>query len=315
MPAPPGLSIGNDLPSSPRLSPEELSPRQLTPRFCQSEELGLKSPAADIQNRHASEQPWTGVRSVLPPPRGPPEPIWQYEHITARFFIGFLDLLRFLNWFTELFKVLFNRDGAGNMYGWACFTLLTSSYLVIQRFYDQVYVLFRALKVGKESRRYFNICTDRPGLSCFCLPVTIAFAPVTTMAFTLYESKARHFHKSAAATSDMTVFTKRPLGTILLGLPLYSIVSHCMMGKELVHHPIQIHVRTMQNLFQTTLEDLPCIIIDPLIIFNAGAVEDVFWFWVSFVYSILHTMVICSTTAAEVHHHEHHVTMIGSASV
>merc|ERR1712039_944173 len=104
---------------------------------------------------------------------------------------------------------------------------------------------------------------------------------------------------------DLEDFKQRPVSTLMLGLPLASINFICTTTDvTLVLHPLMVHIRAWQNMVQTALEDCVDFAIDLLVILNAPDGEDVSFFWLSFVFSILHVLAVCHLTTKEVTYHE-----------
>lgn len=133
------------------------------------------------------------------------------------------------------------------------------------------------------------------------LPVTIFFWPWTMLSFALWRTKLA----KAGQEEDLDVFVRRPVSTVMLGLPLASINYICMTRDvSLVLHPLMVHLRAWQNMVQTALEDCVDFAIDLIVILSAPAGEDVSFFWLSFVFSILHLLAVCHATTKEVTHHE-----------
>merc|ERR1712232_288097 len=157
---------------------------------------------------------------------------------------------------------------------------------------------------------WWSLLTARPFCACLYLPFTVVFLPLISVVFALYKKKVEHFNEEAQVKAPMEIFMRRPLSTIILGMPIYSIVGMCCTEDVLVLHPLQVHIRTMQMLFQTLFDDLPCIIIDILIILNpmrnkeTREFEDTTWFIVSFIYSCAFLLIVCATMTREIHYHE-----------
>jgi len=201
--------------------------------------------------------------------------------------VAMVELLKLLNWFTELLKVLVDQDAARgcNMYGWAVATLCLSSFLILQRLFDQVMLLTISTNIFKESRLLLGIIS---------LPLTLAFLPFTYLSFNLYSVA------SDPLPSELTFFAQRNISMLLLGLPISNVVSTFLGDKQLVLHPMQVHLRAMQSVYQSVLEDIFCIVTDMLVITNAPADEGVSMFWLSFFFSVFNLLISCFLTVKEV---------------
>jgi len=196
-----------------------------------------------------------------------------------------------LDWFTEVLKVVCNKPGAGDNYGWACLTLVLASYLLAQKIYDQLYLLMKASKTPSMTM-----------MNMLCLPVTMFFWPWTAISWRLYRAK----HPEGVDEADnLQIFAQRPVSTLMLGLPLASINFICIAGKnDIVMHPLMVHTRAWQNMAQTAIEDCVDFAIDLMVILSHPAGEDVSFFWLSFVFSIVHLLAVATLTTKEVKHHE-----------
>lgn len=241
---------------------------------------------------------------------------WEPKHTFGRIGVTLMLIMKLLDLVTEILKVAVNGDAADDMFGWACLNIAMAGFLMFQRIYDHCYLLFKSLSASKGK---FNIVSNRPLCSCMCLPFTIIHLPFTIFANTMYKLKTTQWHTEALQTTDLTIFTQRPLSTVILSLPLYGIVGHCIMDEELLLHPMMVHMRTIHNLFQTLLEDIPSLVIDGLIIAAARdrglKDDDIAFFWISFCYSALHTIIIIALTAKEIiDHEEHHSHPVDSKS-
>lgn len=207
--------------------------------------------------------------------------------------VGILDFLKLLDFFTDLLKISLNRSAAGDMWNLAVMTFVMASVVVVMKAYDQVCLLMRAARWGSNTR-----CC----LGCITLPM-LPLLPINWMSVAMYSKKKR------AEDGHLTVFARRPMGTLLMGLPGYSILSAWMSDKHLVLHPMQAHLRAIQSVWQTALQDVPDIVIDIIIIIEAPENENVRYFWISFFYSIFLTLVLLVTTVTEIHHIERSSSM------
>merc|ERR1712050_128891 len=124
----------------------------------------------------------------------------------------------------------------------------------------------------------------------------------TVISWSIWRTKSAHHPPGA---DDLAVFARRPLSTLLLGLPLASINFICIARDEiLILHPLMVHFRAWQNIAQTALEDCFDFAIDLLVILSAPVGEDVSFFWLSFIFSVLHLLAVCTLTTKEVTHYE-----------
>jgi len=212
------------------------------------------------------------------------------RHHSPRF-LAFLELLKLLDWFTELLKVVCNQPAAGDYFGWSCATLAVATACLLQKQFDQAYVMLKAAGLPGNT-----MCL----LGCVFLPVTTAFLPWTLLSFKFYRMKARHFHEDLQRAADTTVFSKRPLSTLLLGLPVASVYSLCVADRMLVLHPVQVHLRATQTLVQTLLEDVFSLVVDFQVILHAPESEDVTFYWLSFGYSIFCLLVAAYVTMKDI---------------
>mmetsp|Transcript_11121 Transcript_11121/g.27821 ORF Transcript_11121/g.27821 Transcript_11121/m.27821 type:complete len:248 (-) Transcript_11121:41-784(-) len=206
-------------------------------------------------------------------------------------FLAFMELLKLLDWFTELLKVVCNQPAAGDYFGLACATLAVATVCLLQKQFDQAYVMLKAADLPGNT-----LCL----LGCVFLPVTVAFLPWTLVSFKFYRMKAKHYHEDLQRAADTTVFSKRPLSTVLLGLPVASVYSLLIADARLVYHPVQVHLRATQTLVQTLLEDVFSLVVDFLVILHAPEGEDISFYWLSFCYSIFCLLVVAYVTLRDI---------------
>eukprot|EP00927_Polykrikos_kofoidii_P050335 TRINITY_DN44248_c0_g1_i1.p1 TRINITY_DN44248_c0_g1~~TRINITY_DN44248_c0_g1_i1.p1 ORF type:complete len:256 (+),score=29.09 TRINITY_DN44248_c0_g1_i1:117-884(+) len=201
-----------------------------------------------------------------------------------RWAIASLETLKLIDWFTDALKISFHTSSAGDRYDLAVFTFVMASVILAQRGYEQVCLLMRAAKWGSSSR-----CI----LGCVAFPL-LPLLPISWISFGLYNKKRRQ------EEGHLTVFTRRPLATLLLGLPGYGILSSLISDKNLVLHPMQAHLRAVQGVWQTLLQDLPDIIIDSIIIAYAPTGANLTFFYISLLYSCVLFLILLVTTVTEI---------------
>lgn len=233
-----------------------------------------------------------------------PTPIPGPRPLTPRF-LAFIELLKLLDWFTEVLKVVCNKPAAGEYFGWACATLAVATFCLVQKQFDQVYVMLKAACLPGNS-----LCL----LACVFFPVTIAFLPWTLLSFRFYRTKAQHYHEDLQRAADTTVFTRRALSTLLLGLPIANVYSLCMADTRLIYHPVQVHLRATQALVQTLAEDVFSLVVDFLVILHAPEGEDISFYWLSFFYSIVCLLVIAWVSMKDIKEHERYAREVEQQS-
>lgn len=216
-----------------------------------------------------------------------------HQSTSPQILVASLELLKFVNWFTELFKVTANRTGAQDYYGWAWFNLVMATLLLLQRAFDQVVLVARSQNWSQNSKCY---------LTCLTWPVSMWLVPLGTLTV-----------KSRRQTpEDLVIFAKRPITTILLGLPFGGVMAHCVADPVVVMHPVMVFMRALHSLYQVILQDVPDFIIDLLVIVNCPEGQDVSWFVISFIFSVINLLSVCFTTVREINEHDskkhaHHV--------
>jgi hypothetical protein len=200
-----------------------------------------------------------------------------------------------------------------DMYGWACFTLIMSSFLVAQRFFDQAYILARGshARNNEKGGEWSGCCYSYP-LTCILLfPFTIVFLPISAFSGMLYSARTRHLKAEVKKTAlNEAIIGKRPLSTMMLGTPLYSMAAFAVVDQEIISHPLEAHFRNVQLFLQGVLEDLSCIIIDIIIFLRADEMSSAYLYGVSFAYSLFMLFISCCIVVTEVNAHEHAMTPI-----
>eukprot|EP00929_Paragymnodinium_shiwhaense_P109247 TRINITY_DN7562_c0_g1_i1.p1 TRINITY_DN7562_c0_g1~~TRINITY_DN7562_c0_g1_i1.p1 ORF type:complete len:377 (-),score=78.74 TRINITY_DN7562_c0_g1_i1:173-1153(-) len=238
-----------------------------------------------------------------------PMPTWKPRYALSRYSIAFMQLLGALDVVTDILKVVKNGDAAADagMEGWARATVGVGVFLIFFKLYSHIYVMLLA-KSADEKGDGFNMCLNRPGCACGCLPFTVVMLPFASLLHRVYRGKSDHFHDPAAEHASLDIFVRRPLSTVILGIPVYSVFGSLIFGDELLMHPAIVHNRTMLTVMQNVLEDIPSIVIDALVVLAAKPGVDVRFFWISFGYSIFNLLVHGFVAAAEVIQHERNVT-------
>eukprot|EP00929_Paragymnodinium_shiwhaense_P115298 TRINITY_DN84052_c0_g1_i1.p1 TRINITY_DN84052_c0_g1~~TRINITY_DN84052_c0_g1_i1.p1 ORF type:complete len:239 (-),score=35.92 TRINITY_DN84052_c0_g1_i1:210-926(-) len=199
--------------------------------------------------------------------------------------VGLMELLKLLDWFSDLLKVVCNEPAGRPYWTWVVFTLVMGSACVVQRMFDQLALIIRATDWGLGPKLT---------LACFTFPITVAMLP--------FHYVAASFYTEDLAEDHVQIFAQRPLSTFFLGMPFYSILSAFYSG-PLAMHPVQAHFRAMQGMYQTALQDLPNIVVDTLVIednYLKGNPEDVTFFIVSLSISLLLTFVTMIVSVIEV---------------
>lgn len=186
-----------------------------------------------------------------------------------------LEVLKLLDWYTEMWKVYYNKSAAkeAELYGWLVILVLVSTALLGQRLFDQLWLLH----VASGSKNY-------PG-RCFILIIFFPVAPLTLLS-------------ALKIRGDRTLFKRRPLSTLMFGFPFASVYGVCAVDAEVVMHPVQMGIRILQNIYQQYLEDVPSIVIDIVVIertWDSG--KDLKFFWISLCVSITHFLLMCFAVA------------------
>jgi len=207
-----------------------------------------------------------------------------------QYFVGLIEIIKLVDWFTELLKVLCGKDAAGEYFPWAVFTLVMASWLLLHRAFDQVGLLVLATGWAGE----YLCCLM--GATC---PFAFVFFPLANLTFCLYRKE----HPNAVH-DERAIFAQRPLSTIMLGLPFSGVMSMFVADAELVMHPAQVHIRAMQAMYQTIFLNIPDFVVDLIIILNAAEDTNVGWFYVSFLYSVMELMTVCLMTVRHIHEAE-----------
>lgn len=208
----------------------------------------------------------------------------------TQYFVGIIEIIKLIDWFTELLKVLCGKDAAGDYYPWAVFTLVMASWLLMHRAFDQIGMLVLATGWAGE----YLCCL----MSATC-PFACVFFPLANLTFCLYRKE----HPNAVH-DERAIFAQRPLSTIMLGLPFSGVMSMFLSEPELVMHPAQVHIRAMQAMYQTVFLNIPDFVVDLVIILNADEDTAVGWFYVSFFYSVIELMTVCLMTVRHIHEAE-----------
>jgi len=212
-------------------------------------------------------------------------PKWHPQYLVA-----IVEMIKIIDWFTELMKVTAGEDAAGDYYPWAIFTLAMACWLLLHRAFDQVGLYVLATGWAGE-----YLCA----LMCSTCLVAFPFFPLANLTFCLYRKE----HPNAVQ-DERAVFAQRPLSTIMLGLPFSGVMSMLMAPAELVMHPVQVHIRAMQAMYQTIFLNIPDFIIDLIVILNAEEDTNVGWFYVSFFYSVIELGFVCLMTVGHIHEAE-----------
>lgn len=208
----------------------------------------------------------------------------------GQYLVGIIEIVKLLDWFTELLKVLCGREAAGEHYPWAVFTLVMASWLMLHRAFDQVALLTLANGWAGE----YLCCLM--GSSC---PCAFIFFPLANLTFCLYRKE----HPNAVH-DERAIFAQRPLSTIMLGLPFSGVMSMFLADAEMVMHPAQVHVRAMQAMYHTVFLSIPDFVVDTIIILGADEDTNVGWFWLSLIYAIVELLLVCMTTVRHIHEAE-----------
>lgn len=223
--------------------------------------------------------------------------------------IAFIEVVKLVDWFIMLLKVLDGRPASDAYYGVVVYSLCAASFMLGQKIFDQVALLF--LSGGWSGQQ----------LWCFIVlffPVTIWFLPFSLITFMTYRKEF-----PLATTDERALFAQRPLSTILLGLPFSSAMGSLVDDASFVQHPAMVHVRAMQAVYQSAIEIIPNLVIDLFVVVNsektighvlalavnnttvaenpsvAFALEGrtgTHWFWISFFYSIVEMLLMCLVT-------------------
>merc|ERR1712217_26762 len=95
------------------------------------------------------------------------------------------------------------------------------------------------------------------------------------------------------------LFFQRVLDSMLL---LFSLTNwkQKIPASDVVVRSLEVHFRSIQMFYQATLEDLPSVIIDIIIVLAADDNASVDWFVISMVYSIISLLTLCWITVKEV---------------
>lgn len=177
---------------------------------------------------------------------------------TEQMIAGLIEFLRILDWFTELAKILFNKPAGDFIYGWVVLTMIGASFVLAQRIFDQIALLLSAQNWAQSSR----MC-----LICLTFPLSLPLMPFSFVSFHVFGMRPD-------ADKDRTIFAGRPLSTILMGLPIYNVISTFATNVAVAMHPLQSHLRVMQGLLQTLCEDIPCFFIDMAVLINNRQLDD-----------------------------------------
>lgn len=236
--------------------------------------------------------------------------------------VALTELVKLVDWFIMLLKVLDGRPASEAYYGWVVYSLVASSYVLAARIFDQVCLLF--LSGGWSGQQ----------LWCFILitfPISMWFMPFALITFTLYRKEF-----PLAVTDERALFAQRPLSTILLGLPFSGVMGTLVDDRDFVLHPAMVHIRAMQAIYHCALEIIPNFIIDLMVIVNAEqtiqatlalanenrphteaflaenpsvpfALEGktgTHWFIISFVFSVVEVLLMCFITVRTINEAE-----------
>lgn len=251
-------------PPIPMRSLEEVPP----PRQLEVENISVASPFRAREPVHVSKGGFTPQRTV-----------------------AFLEMFKLLGFFVSLLKVVIITStpaGDDGYHEWAILTLLAVSYIMLLRIFDQVSLLLVSANWTSKQCMLMGVAV---------LPITLICRPLNWLTFRFYTLEPKLMDPE-----EIAVFARRPLSTLLLGLPIAGIMSTSTAGRELILNPMQVHVRAMQSLYQCVLSDIPAIVVDMVIIVNAGDDErkDVTMFWLSFWYSVVNLFLLCYMTVKEV---------------
>lgn len=221
------------------------------------------------------------------PPQPPPPQKPKSERMRSQSMVGFIEMLKLLDWFTEVLKILCNEPAGRAYWFWVCFTLCTASFLLLQRMFDQIFLVMKAARWQAMTK--FCLCL-------LTLPLTLVLAPLSTLTLSLYNIRMSKEQRE----KDLTIFAQRPMSTMMMGLPVYGVVSAFQSDPALVMHPVQGQLRAVQSLYQFLLEDIACFVVDMVVIMNAPADKDVTFFWASFVFSVTLSLAVCLFTVKEI---------------
>lgn len=236
--------------------------------------MGQRGPGAAYKPPAAGKKGGTGL------------PRWYPQYL-----VGIVEIVKIIDFLTELMKVLCGKDAAGDYFPWAIFTLVMASWLMLHRAFDQVALMVLATGWAGE-----YLCV----LMCSTCPCACVFFPLANLTFCLY----RQEHPNAV-TDERAIFAQRPISTVMLGLPFSGVMSMFFGPAELVMHPAQVHIRSMQAMFQTIFLNIPDFIVDLVVILNAEEdTEGVGWFYVSLFYSIIELATVCLMTVVHIHEAE-----------
>lgn len=200
-----------------------------------------------------------------------------------RFCIIALEVFKIGDFGTDLFKLLCNAPACRHYWEWVCFSLCMAFFILVMKVVDQMSLLM-------VSARWKTGSIGCIGFLFF--PITLCVGPFTAFNFFLYKS-------TKPDPIEQDIFLHRPLSSILMGLPGYSLLSAIVADGALIFHPFQAHLRAVQGLYQNMLQDLPSICIDLAVIINRPPNEDVSFFAISLAYSSAMLLIVNGMSVLE----------------
>lgn len=195
--------------------------------------------------------------------------------------VGLTELMKLLDWFIMLLKVLDCGEAGEEYYDWVVFVLVMASWITLQKAFDQVALLLIA---GGWAAQQLTC------IMAIFFPLDLWFLPTGFLTFCLYRKEYPN-----SVVDERAIFAQRPLSTVLLGLPFSGVMGMLVDDEEFVLHPVQIHIRAMQAIYHATFEIIPNFIIDLVVIVNAAerGLSGTHWFLVSFVFSVFEIVILC----------------------
>lgn len=187
-----------------------------------------------------------------------------------------------------------------------CANVALASFLLAQKLFDQIYLIVRSKENAKKDMIH---C-----VACIFFPITIMFLPLSYVVNASYYAKQRHHHEKAQDEAKMTIFSSRPLSTFFLGLPITSIMSVCIADDALVMHPVQVHMRMIQTVLQTMVEDIPSVIVDLFVLMNVPRTYNTAYFYLSLIVSSIQVIVSTIVNIREIQSDEHDLSSRGPSS-